>query len=269
MIPGTSVPIMLVLHALRLSLGYQRATRKSTSWLQGMLSVCALPMAGGMVATFMTGSLPPFLLNDVVIPTYMVTYLVVHNSGMLRGLLGAIPPQILDFLTLPADCIIKSLSICSTGVDGITSHYSAAVKHNWFAPIFVGGSVGSAGFLTLTSLNLFSPIWTLSTRLDAVEFELYGPYVLSFMYLALQGSNPQINNLVWSISQGVLGGRHAKYFTKEEARVLVTLTMAGVQVMKSVGIWNGRMPGGSERTIAARPVQSRKLGGGPTGKKEL
>lgn len=267
-VPGTPVPIVLVAHALRLSMAYQVQTRKTTSWIQGMFSVCALPMAGGLVATLMTGSLPPFLQSDVVIPTYMVTYLVVHNSALVRSLVGALPSQVFDLLTMPADAMLKVTNICGVGVDGITSHYSASVKHNFFAPILVGGSVGSAGFLSLTGLNLFTPVWTLSTRIDAVEWELYGPYVLSFLYLALKGSNPQINNAVWSLSQGVLGGRSAKYFSKDEARALVVLTQMGVHVVKSMGVWNGRLPGGFTGPVpASRYTEAKKLGG--TGKKEL
>ncbi|CCG82593.1 protein of unknown function [Taphrina deformans PYCC 5710] len=260
-VPGTSVPVIFVAHALRLSLAYQQQTRKTTSWLQGMFSVCALPMAGGLVSTMLTGSLPPFLQSDVVIPTYMVTYLVIHNSGFIRGLLNTMPPQVLEFMTMPADAILKGNNICGVGVDRITSHSSATVKHNWFAPILVGGSVGSAGFLSLTSLNLFSPVWTLNSRIDAVEWDLFGPYVLSFLYLACRGTNPQINNVVWSLSQGVIGGRKASYFTKDEARALIVLTQMGVSTLKSAGIWNGRFPGGFTGPVApSRLTESKKLG---------
>lgn len=234
-----------------------------------MLSVCALPMSGGLVATVMTGSLPTFLQSDVVIPTYAATYLLVHNFGILRGILGMVPTQLLDLVTLPADAILKAVNVCAPGVDGITSHYSAAVKHNWFAPIFVGGSVGNAGYLAMTGFNLFSPTWTLNTRMDVVEWDLYGPYLLAFMYLALQGTNPQINALIWSVSQGVLGGRNAKYFTKQESQALVILVQMGVQTIRSLGIYSFRLPGGfyGGGVPAQRRAETRSLGG--ASKKEL
>ena len=243
-IPKTNIPIIFVLHALRLSLAYQKTTRRTTSWLQGMLSVIALPMSGGIVATVYTGSIPSFLQSDVVIPTYMGVYLLVHNSAFIRTFFGTLPPQFIDLLTLPADAILKATNVCMVGVEGITGHVSATVKHNWFAPIFVGGSVGNAGYLSLTSFNLFSPVWTLSNRFDAIEWDLYGPFVLSFMYLALQGTNPKINGLMYSLSQGVIGGRSAKYFTKREARTLVIAAQMAVQTLKTLNIWNARLPGG-------------------------
>lgn len=225
-------------------------------------------MSGGLVAAVLTGSLPPFLQSDIVIPTYMFTYLVIHNSAILRGIINTVPSQIFDLLTIPADSILKATNLCAVGVDGITSHYSTTVKHNWFAPIFVGGSVGSAGFLSLMSFNLWSPAWTLNTKIDAIEWDIYGPFVMSFLYLAFQGSNPQINNLIWSVSQGTIGGRKARYFSKEEAQALVVLTQMGVSLLKETGIWNGRLPGGSGPLLATRPTEIKKLGGSST-KKEL
>ncbi|KAJ8607093.1 hypothetical protein MRB53_040529 [Persea americana] len=226
-IPKTDIPVIFVLHALRLSLAYQKSTRKTTSWLQGMLSIMALPLSGGIVATVMTGSLPPFLTSDVVIPTYMAVYLIVHNSAFIRTFFGSMPSALIDLLTLPADAVLRANNICLVGVNGITGHVSATVKHNWFAPIFVGGSVGSAGYLSLTSFNLFAPVWTLSNRFDVIEWDIYGPYLLSFLYLALQGSNTKINGLIWSLSQGIIGGRNARYFTAREARTVVIITQTG------------------------------------------
>lgn len=269
-IPKTSIPIIFVLHALRLSLAYQASARKSTSWIQGLLSVIALPMSGGLVATVMTGSIPPFLQSDIVIPTYMATYLVVHNSAFVRTFFGSMPTGLVDLLTMPADAILKASNICLVGVDGITGHYSATVKHNWFAPLWVGGSVGSAGYLSMKSFNLFSPVWTLSTRFDAVEWDLYGPFVLSFLYLALQGSNAQINGMIWNMSQGVFGGKRARYFTKREAQVLITMAQMAVQSLKLTGIWSGKMPGGFDRIAATTrytPVAQRL--GGAEKKKDL
>lgn len=202
-------------------------------------------------------------------PTYMATYLVVHNSAIIRSLLSTLPSQVFDLLTVPADCILKASNLCSVGVEGITSHYSTSVKHNWFAPIFVGGSVGSAGYLSLISLNLFAPVWTLSSNFDVVEWEVYGPFIMSFLYLAFQGSNPQINTLVWSVSRGFIGGPKTRYFNKEEAQALVVLAQMGVAFCKSTGVWSGRFPGslsglGSQKS---RPTEAKKLGG--TTKKEL
>lgn len=201
-------------------------------------------------------------------PTYIAAYIVVHNSGLIRGILGTLPPQIFDLLTLPADCILKASNLCTVGVEGITSHYSTSVKHNWFAPIFVGGAVGSAGYLSLMRLNLFSPIWTLSSRLDVIEWDVYGPFVMSFLYLAFQGSNPQINNLVWSASRGFIGGPKTRYFNKEEAQALVIMVQTGVAFLKSTGFWDGRFPALSGSLVkTTRPTEARKLGG--TSKKDL
>lgn len=230
--------------------------------MQGMISVCSLPMASGLTATVLTGSLPTFLQSDIVIPTYMVTYLVIHNSALARGMLNMIPTAIFDLITVPADVVLKSRVICATGVDSITSHYSASVKHNWFAPIFTGGSVGSAGFMLLNGLSLWSPSWTLSARhLDSAEWDMYGPYLLSLVYLALQGSNPQINNLVWSLSQGVIGGKRARYFTKEEARALIMIGHLAVEGARQMNVWSGRLPLSTSRSRGSILTESKQLGG--------
>ncbi|BFZ55710.1 hypothetical protein PYCC9005_002751 [Savitreella phatthalungensis] len=257
-VPNTKIPLLLVFHAVRLTLAYFALAHRGPaasrpSWLQGLISVLIVPLSGGIVTSILLTNAPPgWLASPYVVPTYAGVYLTLHIVKPIRDVLLSLPPLVVDLATLPADAILKTANMIGAGTELALIHKAAAVRANPWAPTIAGGLVGAAGYASLSLLDLFSPVWHISAPgVSGAEWDLYGPFVLSAVYAFSRGTNRTLNELLHLISFGKLASRRQIYLSADEARALVTLIQLVLQTVRSLGFWSLKLGNVSRRRLVA------------------
>jgi hypothetical protein len=107
--------------------------------------------------------------------------------------------------------------------------------------------------MALATLNLWSPSgWRFtSENLSPVTWDIYGPFVLSTIYVTLRGTHAAINNLSSFASAGIWGTKGTRYLNADEARTVVSIIFATVVTMRRLGIYSFAF---------GKPVQVRAVG---------
>jgi hypothetical protein len=120
----------------------------------------------------------------------------------------------------------------------------------------MGGLSGSASALTLQTLNLWSPSgWRFtSENLSPMPWDVYGPFILSTIYVALRGSHTVVNNLSAVSTAGAWGVKGTRYLNAEEARTVIAMINATVMSLRRLGVFSfafgspqGHVLGGAEK----------------------
>jgi hypothetical protein len=156
---------------------------------------------------------------------------------MLKGFLLSLPSIAVDLPLIIGDSFLRTLAVTSYGSElAIQSPYRAS----WFSQIAMGGLAGAASPMTLATLNLWSPSgWRFtSENLSPVSFDIYGPWVLSTLYVALRGSHPAINNLSVFATAGLWGAKGTHYLNADEARTVISMIFATVVTIRRLGIYS-------------------------------
>lgn len=259
-IPSTGYSLLMVLHAVRLSVLYFHATAPPAasgahggrpSWLQGLVSVLMIPIAGAVATTLLGLSQGPpgWLVSDQVVPIYAGVYLALHVLAPLRDFVLSVPLWLIEAVTLPADLVLKGVNLCDGGVELALAHrqlkYNAAV-----AATVAGGIIGTAGYACIACLGVFQRQWQLrcpgaTTPVGkGVEWDWYGPFVLSLLYIALRGIDRDLNDIVAKLTLGKLraGWVYGKYLNKSQARAVVTTLQTILLGGRSLGTWDLRLP---------------------------
>lgn len=168
----------------------------------------------------------------------------------MKGFLLSLPPIVVDLPLIIGDSFLRTLAVTSYGTDlAIQSPYRAS----WFSQVASGGISGSASAMALATLNLWSPSgWRFtSENLSPVTWDIYGPFVLSAIYVTLRGTHPAINNLSMFATAGIWGTKGTRYLNAEEARTVISILFATVVTLRRLGIYSFSF---------GRPVQGRTVG---------
>ena len=170
----------------------------------------------------------------------------------MKALLLSLPPLAVELPLIITDSFLRSLAITSAGTD---LALASAHRNSWITQIAMGGIAGAASAVLLLTCNLWSPAgWHVSSvNLSSVPWDVYGPFVLSMIYVALRGTHPAINNLTLFATAGVWGGKGTYFLTAEEARTVVALIFATVVTLRRLGIYSFALGGPSK-------AQGRRLG---------
>jgi hypothetical protein len=118
----------------------------------------------------------------------------------------------------------------------------------------MGGLSGSASTMALLTLSLWSPSgWRFtSENLSPVPFDIWGPFVLSTIHVALRGSHVAINNISMLATAGGWGTKGTKYLNADETRTVIAVIFVTVVTLRRLGIYSFSF---------GRPIQGRVLGG--------
>jgi len=71
-----------------------------------------------------------------------------------------------------------------------------------------------------------------------MPWDVYGPFVLSTIYVALRGSHPVINNISSVSTGGAWGVKGTRYLNAEEARTVIALIFAMVVTLRQLDIYS-------------------------------
>lgn len=182
-------------------------------------------------------------------PDNSFVHLLLYISPVLKSFLLSLPPIVIDLPLIIGDSFLRTLAVTSYGTDlALQSPYRAS----WFSQVALGGISGSASAMALATLNLWSPSgWRFtSENLSPVTWDIYGPFVLSSVYVTLRGTHPAINNLSMFASAGIWGTKGTRYLNAEEARTVISMIFATVVTLRRLGIYSFSF---------GRPVQVRTL----------
>lgn len=177
-------------------------------------------------------------------------HLILYLSPILKAFLLSFPPIVVDLPLVLVDAFLRTMTITTFGVDlAIQSQY----RDSWFMQIAMGGICGSAAAVVLLSCNLWSPSgWRFtSENLSPMTWDVYGPFILSTIYVTLRGTHPIINNISAYATVGIWGPKSTGFLRPDEARTVVALIFATVVTLRRLGIYSFSI---------GRPLQIRALG---------
>ncbi|KAF9329906.1 hypothetical protein BG006_007077 [Podila minutissima] len=174
--------IFSALHGIRVSMAYRQAIEQASAqsrkdgshkpdrvpWGQALLSVLAMSLGGGFSASILLGMPPSWLGSNVVVPTYVLSFLLIQYTALYDILQQLVPPAVLDSILLTADGSLRALSIAKLGVDGSRMRFAAdshvpGATEPWFAMLLLGMIAGSGGGMWGDLLRLKTHHWTLQT----------------------------------------------------------------------------------------------------------
>lgn len=186
-----------------------------------------------------------------------IVHLLLYVSPFLKAFLLSLPPILIDLPLIICDSFLRTLAVTTYGTEvALQSPY----RGSWFTQIAMGGLCGSASTIALLTLSLWSPSgWRFtSENLSPVPFDIWGPFALSTIHVALRGSHGAINNISSFASAGIWGTKRTKYLNAEEARTVIAMIFTTVVTLRRLGIYSFSFGG---------PTQGRVLGSG-NGKKQ-
>jgi hypothetical protein len=212
------------------------------------LSVILLPCMSGLVGAVLLQQTPGFIISETLLPTHLYgptnhfpdssfVHLLLYISPFLKAFLLSLPPIVVELPLIIGDSFLRTLAITKFGTElAIQSPY----RESWFTQIAMGGLSGSAATMTLLTLSLWSPTgWRFtSENLSPVPFDIWGPFLLSTIHVALRGSNVAINNISTFSSAGGWGTKGTKYLNAEEARTVIAMIFATVVTLRRLGIYS-------------------------------
>ena len=104
----------------------------------------------------------------------------------------------------------------------------------------MGGLSGAAATTALLTLSLWSPSgWRFTAEnLSPIPFDIYGPFLLSTVYVALRGSHGAINNIFMFATAGEWGTKGTRFLSADEARTVVAMIFATVIIIRRLGIYS-------------------------------
>jgi hypothetical protein len=169
----------------------------------------------------------------------------------------SLPPIAIDIPLVICDALLKSQSITSSGVELVLR---SPHRKSWFAQIVFGGIAGSASAFTQSTLNLWSTNgWGLTAEdLSPLAWDLYGPFVLAAIHVALRGCHPSVNNVSAVLTGAAWGLKGTRYLNANDARTIIAIIYTTVVVLKRLGIYTFQI---GQKSSAGRRVMnsSRKL----------
>src|SRR5271167_2897581 len=175
----------------------------------------------GLVGAVLLQQTPGFLISETFLPTHLYrctndladssfVHLLLYISPFIKAFLLSLPPIVVELPLIVGDSFLRTLAVTNYGTElAIQSAY----RGSWFTQIAMGGLSGSASTMALLTLSLWSPAgWRFtSENLSPVPFDIWGPFVLSTIHVALRGSHVAINNISMFASAGVWGTKGTKY----------------------------------------------------------
>jgi hypothetical protein len=168
---------------------------------------------------------------------FSFVHLFLYLSPFLKAFLLSLPPIFID---LPFIIVDSASRAQTTTAKGIELALQSSYRKSWFTQIAMGGLSGAASTASLLILNLWSPSgWRFtSENLSPIPFDIYGPFVLSTIYVALRGTHGAINNICVFVTAGGWGTKGTQYLNGDEARAVIAMIFVTVLTLRRLGIYS-------------------------------
>jgi hypothetical protein len=166
-----------------------------------------------------------------------LVHLILYSSPFITAFLLSFPKIAIDLPLLICDALLRTLALTAFGAEiAIQSPY----RGSWVTQIGVGGLTGSAAAIALLTLDLWSPSgWRFhSDNLSQLTWDVYGPFVLSAIHVALRGTHPAVNNISVFVTGATWGVKGTRYLNVHEARTVVALIFATVVILRRLGVYS-------------------------------
>lgn len=160
-----TVPIRLILHALRIAVAWRqvlqaKGSERHMGGLKGLVGFLVLGLGGSTTAQLLVSSPPSWLANTSVLPLFAAMYYL--SSPFLSLLLPWVPTFPLDLAFAVLDAINRTTSAMSV-VALLSSHPELGLQQSWVANLLLGGIACSGGGIIAGTLGLWDNDWTLQT----------------------------------------------------------------------------------------------------------
>ncbi|KAF9572763.1 hypothetical protein EC968_009491 [Mortierella alpina] len=280
--------IFSALHGIKMSMAYRKAIEQAaeqslkdgtaakpprTPWGQALLSVLVMSLGGGFTTSMLLGMPPSWLGSNVVVPTYVLSFVLVHHTILYDILNDLVPPAVLDSVLIVADSSLRALSIAKLGVDGSRMRFAAdshvgagGVSEPWFAMLFLGMVAGSGGGMWADLLKLKTHEWTLSTPsfVHTATYDMKAAFLSAFFYAA--STSPQFYQLLRGESDldasagqvGLLELQDAKAMTMLVMCTLMLGQRAEQTVLRLTGLDGGSLAWGKSNASKQSLGKSKK-----------
>ncbi|KAF9967834.1 hypothetical protein BGZ70_007981 [Mortierella alpina] len=280
--------IFSALHGIKMSMAYRKAIEQAaeqslkdgtaaqpprTPWGQALLSVLVMSLGGGFTTSMLLGMPPSWLGSNVVVPTYALSFFLIHQTILYDILNDLVPPAVLDSVLIVADSSLRALSIAKLGVDGSRMRFAAdshvgsgGVSEPWFAMLFLGMVAGSGGGMWADLLKLKSHHWTLSTPsfVHTATYDMKAAFLSAFFYAA--STSPQFYQLLRGDSDldaslgkvGLLELQDAKAMTMLVMCTLMLGQRAEQTVLRLTGLDGGSLAWGKSNAFKLSTRVSKK-----------
>ncbi|RCH79472.1 hypothetical protein CU097_000459, partial [Rhizopus azygosporus] len=184
-----SLPVLDVLFAILINYSYRSAlgvNHSQVGWYQGLLATLVMASGGGCTVSILRGEPIGLLKSNQFWAIHCATYLAMFS--------GSYGYQVIDFLfNIPAiehlftlsDSILRALSMCQHGVDGVGSN-PALGADKYVAKILCGTLAGCGGGLWIDAFRLTETNWTFSTPrlLHVASIDMKASFIGSLFYVA-------------------------------------------------------------------------------------
>ncbi|KAF9953472.1 hypothetical protein BGZ72_005391 [Mortierella alpina] len=279
--------IFSALHGIKMSMAYRKAIEQAaeqslkdgaakpprTPWGQALLSVLVMSLGGGFTTSMLLGMPPSWLGSNVVVPTYVLSFVLVHQTILYDILNDLVPPAVLDSVLIVADSSLRALSIAKLGVDGSRMRFAAdshvgagGVSEPWFAMLFLGMVAGSGGGMWADLLKLKSHHWTFSTPsfVHTATYDMKAAFLSAFFYAA--STSPQFYQLLRGDSDldassgkvGLLELQDAKAMTMLVMCTLMLGQRAEQTILRLTGLDGGSLAWGKSSAFKQSTGRSKK-----------
>ncbi|KAF8929052.1 hypothetical protein EDD21DRAFT_383342 [Dissophora ornata] len=240
--------IFSALHGIRISMAYRQAIQHAAEqslkdgtvpkparvpWGQALVSVLAMALGGGFSASMLLGMPPSWLGSNVVVPTYALSFFLVHYTFLYDVLKDMVPAAVLDPILIVADGSLRALSIAKLGVDGSRMRFAAdshqggagIVSEPWFAMMLLGVIAGSGGGMLADLLKLKGHQWTLCTPtfVHSATYDMKAALLSAFFYAA--STSPQFYSLLRQEETLEYGQGKGSLLESQDAKAMTMLLM--------------------------------------------
>ncbi|KAG0085958.1 hypothetical protein BGZ93_000359 [Podila epicladia] len=238
--------IFSALHGIRVSMAYRQAIEQASAqsrkdgsnkpdrvpWGQALLSVLAMSLGGGFSSSILLGMPPSWLGSNVVVPTYVLSFVLIQYTALYDILQQLVPPAVLDSILIIADGSLRALSIAKLGVDGSRMRFAAdshvpGATEPWFAMLLLGMIAGSGGGMWADFLRLKTHHWSIQTPTWAhtATWDMKAALLSAFFYAS--STSPQCLALLRTVypnSEGQVYGKGGLLET-QDAKAMTMLVM--------------------------------------------
>ncbi|KAG0258803.1 hypothetical protein BG011_003061 [Mortierella polycephala] len=163
-----------------------------------------MSLGGGFTTSMLLGMPPSWLGSNIVVPTYVLSFFLVHYTFVYDILKNMVPPAVLETILIIADGSLRALSIAKLGVDGSRMRFAAdthrpdagSLSEPWFAMLFLGMVSGCGGGMWADVLKLKTHQWTLSTPtfVHTATYDMKAALLSAFFYAS--STSPQLYTLL-------------------------------------------------------------------------
>lgn len=229
-----SLPVLNVLYAIFINYSYRSVLGVSHSqigWYQGLLATLVMATGGGSTVSILRGEPIGILKSNEFWAIHCTTHFVMFSNAyayQIVDVLFNIP--IIEHLFALSDSILRALSMCQNGIDGVSNHPELG-PDKYVAKVLCGTLAGCGGGLWIDAFRMNESNWSFSTPrlLRIASIDMKASLTGSLFYVAatspefchwlgLEVFEPQVAQ-AWSALLVSSGLAYGSYVTRWERQI--------------------------------------------------